>query len=112
MGKIVNCPEPGQAVFVGVDVSRSKWVINVRWGGAERRRLSTGGELRHLEALVAEYPGAALHVAYEACGFGYEIAWVLRTRGVTVTVVPPSTVERAPGATVKTDWSCPGRVDT
>lgn len=103
MGKIVNQPEPGQAVYVGVDVSRSKWVINVRWGGAERRRLSTPAALRHLEALVAEYPGAVWHLAYEACGFGYEIAWELGARGVAVTVVPPSTVERAPGAMVKTD---------
>jgi transposase len=103
MAKVVSRPEPGQAVFIGLDVSRSKWVFNVRWGGAEQRRMTTAAELRHLEALVAEYHGAALHLAYEACGFGYEIAWMLRARGVAVTVVPPSTVERAPGATVKTD---------
>lgn len=103
MANVVSRPEPGQAVFVGVDVSRTKWVINVRWGGAERRRLSTAPELRHLETLVEAYRAAPVHLAYEACGFGYEIAWVLRARGVAVTVVPPSTVERAPGATVKTD---------
>lgn len=103
MANVVSHPEPGQAVFIGVDVARTKWVINVRWGGAERRRLSTAPELRHLETLVEEYHDARLHLAYEACGFGYEIAWVLRARGVAVTVVPPSTVERAPGATVKTD---------
>jgi transposase len=103
MANVVSRPEAGQAVFIGVDVSRTKWVINVRWGGAERRRLSTAPELRHLATLVAEYRDATLHLAYEACGFGYEIAWVLRARGVAVTVVPPSTVERAPGATVKTD---------
>ena len=100
---IVSGPEPGQVVSIGVDVSRTKWVINVRWGGREQRRLSVPAELRHLEALVAAYAGAAVQLAYEACGFGYEIAWTLRARGVAVTVVPPSTVERAPGAAVKTD---------
>lgn len=103
MTAIVNRPEPGQVVSVGVDVSRSKWVINVRWGGAERRRFSTPPAVRHLEALVAEYAGAVVQLAYEACGFGYEIAWTLRARGVAVLVVPPSTMERAPGAAVKTD---------
>ena len=103
MANVVSRPEAGQAVFIGVDVSRTKWVINVRWGGVERRRLSTAPALRHLATLVEEYRDARLHLAYEACGFGYEIAWVLRARGVAVTVVPPSTVARAPGATVKTD---------
>jgi transposase len=42
-------------------------------------------------------------VVYEACGFGYEIAWWLEEQKVVVSVVPPSTVERAPGAQVKTD---------
>ena len=96
-------PAPGQAVFIGLDVARSKWVVNVRWGGAERRRVSTDAALPHLEAVVDAYRDAPIHLAYEACGFGYEIAWRLRARGVAVTVVPPSTVERAPGVVVKTD---------
>ena len=68
-------PDTGQDVWIGVDVSRMKWVYNVRWGGQEQRRLSSAGELRHLQALVAEYHGGTVHVVYEACGFGYEIAW-------------------------------------
>ena len=103
MTKVVPGPPPGQSVFVGLDVSRSTWTFNVRWDGAERRRWSTPSELRHLMALVTEYQACALHVAYEACGFGYEIAWALRAQGVPVTVVAPSTVERAPGRHVKTD---------
>jgi len=103
MANVVSGPQQGQAVFVGVDVARSKWVVNVRWGGAERRRFSTAAELRHLEALVAEYAGAVVHLAYEACGFGYEIAWVLRARGSRSRSCPPVRSPRAPGATVKTD---------
>lgn len=103
MVKVVRSPEAGQAVYVAVDVSRSKWAFNVRWGGAERRRFSTCADLRHIGALIDEYRGFELHLAYEACGFGYEIAWFLRERGVDVTVVAPSTVERAPGLAVKTD---------
>lgn len=103
MNRVVNRPAAGQAVFIGLDVSRSKWVFNVRWGGQERRRLSTPGELRHLQALVEEYAAYPVHVGYEACGFGYEIAWWLRERGMGVVVAAPSRVERAPGLAVKTD---------
>jgi len=103
MSTVVTRPDAGQAVWIGVDVSRSKWVVNVRWGGREQRRLSTPPDVRHLDALVADYRGASVHLAYEACGFGYEIAWTLQARGVAVTVVPPSTVPRVPGARVKTD---------
>jgi transposase len=90
-------------VWIAIDVSRSKWAINVRWGGQEQRRLSTPGALAHLQALPPQFPQARLHVAYEACGFGYEIAWWCQQQAIAVTVVAPSTVERAPGAFVKTD---------
>src|SRR5262245_33822116 len=103
MAKVVPSPQPGQSVYIGCDVSRSTWAYNIRWDGGERRRLSTPGTLSHLLALVAEYQGCVVHLAYEACGFGYEIAWTLRTQAVRVIVVALSTVERAPGLRVKTD---------
>jgi transposase len=96
-------PEAGQAVYVGLDISCTKWVFNVRWGGQEQRRVSTPAGLEHLHAVLASYPGSAIHLAYEACGFGYEIAWDLTARGMIVTVVPPNTIPRPPGARVKTD---------
>jgi hypothetical protein len=98
-------PQPGQVVIIGVDLSRSKWVYACRWGGQERRRFGSAGELKHLQAVVREYQdrGCEVHVVYEACGFGYEIAWWLEEHKARVIVVPPSTVERAPGAQVKTD---------
>jgi transposase len=96
-------PGPGQEVWIGVDVSRSKWVYKVRWDGQEQRRLSTPGELPHLQALVQEYQGCKVHVVYEACGFGYEIAWWCQEKGVDVLVVAPSTIEQPPGSRVKTD---------
>ena len=99
-------PPPSNAVvIIGVDLSRSKWVYAVRWGGQERRRCASPGELKHLQALVREYQarGCEVHVVYEACGFGYEIAWWVEEHQALVIVVPPSTVERAPGARVKTD---------
>jgi len=98
-------PQPGQVVIIGVDLSRAKWVYACRWGGQERRRFGSPGELKHLQAVVREYQdrGCAVHVVYEACGFGYEIAWWVEEQHAQVNVVPPSTVERAPGAQVKTD---------
>lgn len=103
MTNVVRRPEPGQAVWIAIDVARSKWAFNVRWGGVEQRRLSTPGMLEHLQALVQSYEGCRIAVAYEACGFGYEMAWWCQEQAIAVTVIPPSTVERAPGAHVKTD---------
>jgi transposase len=96
-------PPPGTRAFIGIDISRSKWAFNVRWGEQERRRFTSPYGLEHVQALVQQYAGCELHVAYEACGFGYEIAWWCQGQGIAVTVVPPSTVERAPGLAVKTD---------
>jgi transposase len=90
-------------VFVAIDVSRSKWAFNVRWGGQERRQFSTPYGVEHVQALVEQYQGCEVQVVYESCGFGYEIAWSLQEQGVEVVVVPPSTVERAAGLQVKTD---------
>jgi AcrR family transcriptional regulator len=57
-----------------------------------------------VRALVERYRDCRVHVAYEACGFGYEMAWWLQEQpGVSVTVIAPSRVERAPGLMVKTD---------
>ncbi|HSP98152.1 MAG TPA: IS110 family transposase [Candidatus Dormibacteraeota bacterium] len=96
-------PQPGTAVYLAVDLSRTKWVYCARWGGAEQRRLSTPAGLEHWQALVAQYADTALHVTYEACGFGYEAAWWLQAQQLAVTVIAPSRVERAPGLAVKTD---------
>jgi len=88
---------------MAIDMSRSKLVYCIRWDGAEQRRLSTPAELCHLQAIVAQYRECQLHVAYEACGFGYAPAWWLQEQQVAVTVIAPSRVERAPGRAVKTD---------
>jgi transposase len=98
-------PEPGEVVIIGVDLSRAKWVYACRWDAQERRRFASAGELRHLQAVVREYQGRGceVHVVYEACGFGYEIAWWVEEHQARVLVVAPSTVERAPGAPVKSD---------
>lgn len=95
----------GEVVIIGVDLSRSKWVYACRWGGQEQRRFGSPGELRHLQAVVREYQqrGCDVHVVYEACGFGYQIAWWVEATTAHVIVAAPSCVEKAPGAQVKTD---------
>jgi len=100
----VRRPTPGSEVWIAIDISRSKLVYCVRWDGAEQYRQSTALGLEHVRALVQRYAGCRVHVAYEACGFGYEIAWWAQAQdAVTLTVIAPSRVERAPGARVKTD---------
>ena len=96
-------PEPGERVIIGIDLSRSKWAYACRQGGQLRRQIATPGRIEHLQALVADYPQNPVEVIYEACGFGYEIAWWGQEKGIPVLVVAPSTIERAPGAQVKTD---------
>lgn len=100
-----RAPEAGEVVIIGVDLSRSKWVYACRWGGHEQRRFGSPGELTHLQAVVREYQhrGCEVHVVYEACGFGYRIAWWVEAHNAHVIVVAPSCVEKAPGAQVKTD---------
>jgi transposase len=97
-------PQRGQDVYVAIDLSRRKWVYGLRWGGELRRRWSSPAGLEHVHAVVKEYAGCRLHVVYEACGFGYEIAWWLEEQPeVEVTVIAPSRVARVPGPRVKTD---------
>ena len=103
-------PQPGTEVKIAVDLSRSKWVYCVRWQGAERLRLSTGGELKHLQALVRRYEECRVHLAFEACGFGYELAWWAQHEQIAVTVIAPSQMERPPGLQVKTDRLDVGRM--
>ncbi len=88
---------------MAIDISRSKAVYCVRWHGSEQRRLSTPLGIEHVGAVVERYRGCPLHVAYEACGFGYELAWWLQAQGILVSVIAPSRVERVPGLQVKTD---------
>lgn len=96
-------PPPGSEVVLAIDLSRTKLVYCVRWGGAEQRRLSTPAGLEHVQAVVAQYRAQRLHVVYEACGFGYALAWWLQAQPIRTTVIAPSRVERAPGLAVKTD---------
>lgn len=96
-------PPEGTPVWMAMDISRTKAVYCLRWEGSEQRRLSTPMGVKHIASVVEEYRGCELHVAYEACGFGYEVAWFLQERGIAVSVIAPSRVERAPGLRVKTD---------
>jgi hypothetical protein len=59
---------------------------------------------------VRRYAGCPVHLAFEACGFGYEVAWWAREGQIAVTVIAPSRMERAPGLQVKTDRLDVGRM--
>jgi transposase len=99
-----SSPSPGAAITLGIDLARDKWVHAVHWEGAVRRQRVTPGTLAHVQAVVAEYvPAHPVRLVYEACGFGYEIAWWAQQQGHEVIVVAPSRVERVPGPRVKTD---------
>lgn len=97
-------PAPGTPIIIATDLARTTWKHAVHWDDQVQRTLSTPGALEHLQALVSAYhPRHPVRLVYEACGFGYEIAWWAQQVGVQVLVVAPSRVERAPGPRVKTD---------
>lgn len=102
-GPQAHRPRAGTAVVMAIDLSRSKLVYCLRWEGAEQRRLSTPAGIEHVRAVVEQYRSCRLHVVYEACGFGYALAWWLQGQDIPTTVIAPSRVERAPGLAVKTD---------
>jgi transposase len=99
-------PKPGEVVYIGIDQGLNKWVYAIRWGGEQRQSFAGPSELSHLQALVKRFAANEVHIAHEACGFGYQISrWAMRETDqvVRVTVVPPSTIEQKPGLRVKTD---------
>lgn len=96
-------PGAGDDVWIGIDIARSKWAFDVRWQGKQLRHFATPGDIEHLKSLVKRYEHCRLHVVYEACGFGWEIAWWCQEQKIAITVVAPSTIEKAPGRGVKTD---------
>ena len=99
-----SLPPAGAPVIIATDVARTTWKHAVHWDERVQRSLATPGTLEHLQALVRLYhPAHPVLVVYEACGFGYEIAWWAQAAGIRVLVVAPSQVERAPGPRVKTD---------
>lgn len=100
----VPTPAAGEQVIIAIDVARTTWKHALYWGDRVQRTVSTPGHLEHLRALVAPYhPAHPVLIVYEACGFGYEIAWWAQREQMRVLVVAPSRVERAPGPRVKTD---------
>lgn len=97
-------PPQGERITIGVDLARNKCAHAVYWGGKVQRQLVTPGGGEHVPALVREYhPAYPVRLVYEACGFGYELAWWAHSEGIEVVVAAPSRIERVPGTRVKTD---------
>jgi transposase len=101
-----SVPSADQVVYIGIDQGLNKWVYAIRWGGEQHQAFAGPSELSHLQALVKRFAPNEVHLAHEACGFGYAISrWAQQytEQLVRVTVVPPSTIEQQPGRRVKTD---------
>jgi transposase len=97
-------PPGGERVTIGTDLARNKCVHAVCWGDTVQRHVVTPGGREHIQALVCQYhPAHPVRLVYEACGFGYELAWWAQDQGIDVIVAAPSRMERVPGARVKTD---------
>ena len=53
-GRRAGRPEPGTAVILAIDLSRTKFVYCVRWNGIEQRRLTTPAGQHLLRITMAE----------------------------------------------------------
>jgi len=86
----------GQEIYVGMDVHLKSWSVAIVY---EKRFIRRFSQPPNVEALCTtlnrDYPGATLHVAYEAgfCGFG--IQRELSIRGINCLVVNAADVPKS-----------------
>ena len=86
----------GQNIYVGMDVHLRSWSIALVFEGHFIRRFSQPPNVESLcTTLERDYPGASLHVAYEAgfCGFG--IQRELSNRGCYCIVVNAADIPKS-----------------
>jgi len=91
------------AIYVGVDLHQRSWHVTII---AEEEDLFSGGIPPRWEALrplLERYPGARVHVAYEAGYFGFWLYDEVKAYGAECTVTPPTLLPMEYGNRVKTD---------
>jgi transposase len=83
----------GQHIYVGLDVSKTTWVISIHTEQFEHKTYSQEPNPELLvKYLRRNFPGATYHVVYEAGYCGFWIHHALTERGVDCLVVNPADV--------------------
>jgi transposase len=104
MRKITNILAENQTVFVGLEVSKRTWKLNVRVNRRIIDQVSMPGEYAALKQyFISGYPNCNIKVIYEA---GYSGFWLydrLVADGFGCVVTPPHTVTQEKNSRIKND---------
>lgn len=90
-------------VAMGIDVAAKHLAITVITEGKVVKQTTIAHTRAAIESFLARFPNCQIRAAYEAGCFGYWLYDTMTELGVSVTVTPPSKLERAPGDKVKTE---------
>jgi transposase len=95
--------QPGDKVFVGIDLHKLKWHVTVRTAEFELFCGSIPGKWEALQRLLDRYKGHQIYTVYEAGYFGFWLHDNLVEYGAECVVTPPSLIPQEHGNRVKTD---------
>ncbi|MFC1826437.1 transposase [Thermodesulfobacteriota bacterium] len=95
--------QPGDKVFVGIDMHKLKWHVTVRTANFELFSGSIPGKWEALQRILNRYQGHEINTVYEAGYFGFWLHDDLVEYGAECIVTPPSLMPQEYGNKVKTD---------
>jgi transposase len=95
--------QPGDKVFVGIDMHRLKWHVTARTADFELFSGSIPGKWEALQRILERYKGHQVNTVYEAGYFGFWLHDDLVENGAECIVTPPSLIPQEYGNKVKTD---------
>jgi transposase len=95
--------QPGDKVFVGIDMHKLKWHVTARTADFELFSGSIPGKLEALQRILNRYQGHQINTVYEAGYFGFWLHDDLAEYGAECIVTPPSLIPQKYGNKVKTD---------
>jgi len=95
--------QPGDKVFVGIDLHKLKWHVTARTAEFELFCGSIPGKWEALQRILDRYKGHQIYTVYEAGYFGFWLHDNLVEYGAECVVTPPSLIPQEYGNRVKTD---------
>ena len=95
--------DPGERIFVGIDLHNNKWHATVRTADLELFSGSIPGKWDALKKILDRYKGHRIDTVYEAGYFGFWLHDRLIDYGAKCIVTPPSLIPQEYGNKVKTD---------
>ena len=95
--------QPGDKVFVGIDMHKLKWHVTARTADFELFSGSIPGTWKALQRILGRYIEHRINTVYEAGYFGFWLHDKLIKYGAECIVTPPSLIPQEYGNKVKTD---------